>query len=379
MNNTIALSQLIVRLGKTADTDSATARRFLRAFFGTIEEALAAGEPITIPGIGTFRHSTAIGAEPGKVIFVPDSELAKAINAPFEIFEPVELAGGVDFSNEPEPEPEPAPEASPEPEPQPEPESAPATAPAAAVTYNPAHEAYMPKQEDTVIDEPEQQPVAADEVKTEAEPVYEPYEPATQPAAIVEEEPEQNDDDASHAVEEESKPSRRIWWIGAAIIIIGGTIGFFAASYDPDETPETVPVEEPAPVDTTQIIADVPVEALGGATEPVEQSVADEPVAPAADTHEQPAAQPQTPAKEPLYDTVTANHYLASMARKYYGRSIYWVFIYQANADHLDHPGKIPPGTRVLIPEKSSFAEATENATVAKAQRIANELNNKYK
>lgn len=374
MNNTIALSQLIVRLGKTADTDSATARRFLRAFFGTIEEALVAGEPITIPGIGTFRHSTAIGAEPGKVIFAPDSELAKAINAPFEIFEPVELAGGVDFSNEPEPETIPEPE--PEPEAAPEPEPEPITAAAAPVTYNPAHEAYMPKQEDTVIDEPEQQPASAEEVKTEVEPFYEPYQPVTPPAAITEEEPEQTDVD-DEPVEEEPKPSRRIWWIGAAIIIIGGTIGFFATSYDPDETPETVLVEEPVPVDTTQIIADVPVEALGGVAEPVAQPRAEEPAA--ADTHEQPAAQPQTSAKEPLYDIVTANHYLASMARKYYGRSIYWVFIYQANADHLDHPGKISPGTRVLIPEKSSFAEATEDATVAKAQRIANELNNKYK
>lgn len=378
MNNTIALSQLIVRLGKTADTDSATARRFLRAFFGTIEEALVAGEPITIPGIGTFRHSTAIGAEPGKVIFAPDSELAKAINAPFEIFEPVELAGGVDFDNEPEPEtiPEPEPEhvAAPEPQPQTEPEPEPVYV---APAYNPAHEAYMPKQEDTIIDEPEQQPMSADEVKTEPEPVYEPYQPVTPPAAITEEEPEQTDVD-DEPLEEEPKPSRRIWWIGAAIIIIGGTIGFFAASYDPDETPETVLVEEPAPVDTTQIIADVPVEALGGVAEPVEQPRAEEP-APTADTHEQPAAQPQTPAKEPLYDTVTANHYLASMARKYYGRSIYWVFIYQANAEHLANPSKISPGTRVLIPEKSSFAEATEEATVAKAQRIANELNNKYK
>lgn len=372
MNNTIALSQLIVRLGKTADTDSATARRFLRAFFGTIEEALVAGEPITIPGIGTFRHSTAIGAEPGKVIFAPDSELAKAINAPFEIFEPVELARGVDFDNEPEPEAAPEPE--PQTEPEPEPEPAPITA-APAPAYNPAHEAYMPKQEDTVIDEQEQQPVPP--VEPEPAPFYEPYQPVTPAAAVTEEEPEQTDVD-DEPVEEESKPSRRIWWIGAAIIIIGGTVGFFAASYDPDETPETVLVEEPAPVDTTQIIADVPVEALGGAAEPVEQPRAEEP-APAADTHEQPAAQPQTSAKEPLYDTVTANHYLASMARKYYGRSIYWVFIYQANADHLANPSKISPGTRVLIPEKSSFAEATEDATVAKAQRIANELNNKYK
>jgi len=42
---------------------------------------------------------------------------------------------------------------------------------------------------------------------------------------------------------------------------------------------------------------------------------------------------------------------LAWLARKYYGNRDLWVFIYEANMDHLNHPSKILKGTKIRIPK----------------------------
>ncbi|MDE6527118.1 MAG: HU family DNA-binding protein, partial [Muribaculaceae bacterium] len=103
MNNVVSLSQLITRLAKVTDTDINTSRRFLRSLFAAVEEQLLAGESVTIKGIGTFRPNVdGLVAQGQSVLFIPDAELAAAVNAPFDMFEPVELAGGVNFDDEAE-------------------------------------------------------------------------------------------------------------------------------------------------------------------------------------------------------------------------------------------------------------------------------------
>ncbi len=344
MNSTVALSQIILRLTKITGVDTATARRFVRAFFGTIEEALIHGESVTVKGIGTFRLVEGLDSDrPSKIAFVPDEDLAAQINAPFAMFEAVELADGVEFPEEPEeeettqtPEPEPAVEPTPEPEPEsetaPEPES-----------------------------EPEPEPEIEEEI-LEEEPLVE--EPVVE-EPVVEESP------VEEPVIDEYEPKRSYlpWIIGGAIIVLGAVGGYLAAIYDPDEKPVEAVAEEiePAPADTTMIIEDLSVDDItlaqsaAPSNEPVEEQTPGQHTAP-----------------EPVYDTVSATNYLATMARKYYGKSGYWVFIYQANADKLHNPNRISPGTRVLIPDKSSFAEDTEEATTRKAEMIRRELNEKY-
>jgi len=43
MNDVITLSQLITRLARVTDTDTNTARRFVRSLFAAVEEQLMAG------------------------------------------------------------------------------------------------------------------------------------------------------------------------------------------------------------------------------------------------------------------------------------------------------------------------------------------------
>ena len=70
---------------------------------------------------------------------------------------------------------------------------------------------------------------------------------------------------------------------------------------------------------------------------------------------------------------------LAKLAKKHYGNTNYWVFIYKANEAELGNPDHIRRGTRVLIPAKESFQEATDSETKAKAAKIAAEISRKFR
>lgn len=357
MNSTVTLSQLITRLAKVAGTDIGTARRFLRSFFASVEEALLAGETVTIKGIGVFRrNSDEAFNNAGLVVFIPDNTLADEVNAPFAMFEPVELADDVDFSEvaeEKEPEPEPLPEPQPAEEPQSEPEPEP-----------------LPEPGPT--EEPQPEPVP----EPEPEPELDDY--AIELGAADDEEDE--GDEAEDEEAEEQGGKSRLWlWIVLGLLA-GALAGYFAAVYEPGGTSEEEAVDDVVAEDVYQP-EEVSVEDIAPVADTPEQ---DEPLIETAAQSPAPSqpekAEPATPApSEPRYDTVSGTRYLATMAREYYGRGIYWVFIYQANADHLADPNRIKPGTRVLIPEKSSFAEATDKETLRKAERIQAELNKKYK
>lgn len=415
MNNIVNLSQLITRLAKVTATDPNTARLFLRGFFATIEDALADGETVEIKGIGTFRRcdDPAVGT-PGTVGFAPDEEFAAEINRPFAVFEAVELADGLT-----EEDLEPAPEEIPAPEEMPAVATAPAETPAAesavekpAAVEEPAvvDPAVETPIEETVPEEPALEEEPAEKVPVEAEPKVEApveeehkapweiygkgpfFEEEKKPETIVEtgekpvtetafaktepaEEPEADADEPADEPEEESgRSGNRMWiWIAAAGIVLFGVVGYLAAvlatpipSYgDDDYEPEAVAT------DTATLSETVAEPAVGAEPEPTP--------APAQAVEPTPAPQPAPAAKEPRYDTVTSKRYLAIMAREYYGKSIYWVFIYEANADKLADPNKVSPGTRVLIPDKESLPGSTDAERLSIAEKKQAQILGRYK
>ena len=367
MNSTITLSQVITRLAKLTDTDTNTARLFVRSFFAAIEESILAGQTVAIKGIGTFKRNTDgtfNGDSP--VLFIPDENLAREVNAPFSMFEAVELADGLDFPDEKEEdivEPE-TPKAHEAPE---VPETH--TAPIAPIVPDEKEEApEAPKA-------PEAEKTEVEKEETHIPPVTAPVTPIApvEPKAPVEKEEAPEELEA----QPESRKGISPLWLGVALAIIGGSLcGYFAAVYEPDE-PAAEELYMPTDSIEAPVIEEVSVEELNSDYAPVEA----EPTNIAQENIPEPQAEPEpapTPAA-PKYDTVTSSRYLATMAREYYGKGIYWVFIYQANTDILDNPNKIKPGTRVKIPEKSSFAEDTDAATQRKAERLQSELFKKYK
>ncbi|MCM1066062.1 MAG: hypothetical protein NC418_00630 [Muribaculaceae bacterium] len=343
MNNTITLSQVITRLAKITDTDTNTARLFVRSFFAAVEESLMAGESVSIKGIGTFmRNSDSAFGGDSPVLFRPDAALAEEVNAPFSMFEAVELADGLDF-----------PEESP---------------------VEPVEEKSEQAEEDTVeeapaekVEEIAEEPAGSDmSDMSDMSDSSDQSDSSEQPAAAPTPEPTP-----------EPTPKKRSipLWPGVALAIVAGSVsGYFAAVYEPEE-PEAQEILMPADSIAEPVIEEVSVEELSGGIIPADDSPAPEPIV----QEPEPEPTPAPRATEPKYDTVTSSRYLATMAREYYGKGIYWVFIYQANTDILDNPNKIKPGTRVKIPEKSSFAEDSEAATQRKAERIQSELFKKYK
>ena len=347
MNNTVTLSQLITRLAKATGVDNNTARRFLRSFFDTIEEKLEAGQSVTIENLGTFRRTDP--SDPGDhsgVSFKPDASLLAELNRPFDMFEAVELADGVEFDEPKEPEPAPEPEPVivevPEPEPEPEPE-----------------------------------PVVVEEkVAITPEPVKK---ETPKPGVVL---PDENDpvfhfaDDEDEETEEqmpteipESKRRVPMWVWVVVFVVLAGIIGYVAATisvpmptydYEDEETvDETLPDTVAAPA---TIVEEVPVEEVAA-------------VAPAS-PEPAPVVEKPASAKEPVYDTVEVS--LIRLAKKHYGVAEFWVYIFDANRDKIKNPNTIRPGTRVVIPDRSTIPGATKEEAKALAKKKQAEYNRQF-
>jgi len=353
MNNTVTLPQLISLLAAEAGCTPSEARKYLHDLFAAVEDALARGESYSIAGVGEF----APGFESERpVLFRPDEALAAALNEPFSAFTAMELPPDLPTEalddtpiQQPEPEPqqpEPEPEAEPQqPEPETEPEPVPAPEPKA---------------------EPEQP-----EEETDGEEDADNENTGEYPPAV-----------AAHA----PRHSTAMWLtIGILIGLIAGLVaGYLAGTavgryyipeddtdFGTDEDTITVTIAEPVKVQAVETVAaaDTTSPAPAAAQQP-------ETTQPAAAAPALAATAKATP--EPTYDTVTSTQFLTTLARKHYGVKSYWIFIYEANPS-LGNPNNIRPGTRVLIPDRSTFEEATPQATAAKAQERLNALARKYK
>lgn len=375
MTESVNLPKLIMRLASETGCDPAEARRFLHEFFDEIEEQLLAGNKVIIKGVGSFCTSDDT-ASPLK--FLADPELAVVANEPFAAFSAVELNDGVTdevldavVSSDsrpvaaPEPVPTPEPESEVEPVSKPEPESEPI--PECAPEPVPTPE---PETEVSPVPEPEPAPAPA----PIPAPVPEP-EPETEVISTIESVPDPQPAPAEESYVEEptvvhTNPRHGLWLVtGILIGLIVGLIGGFFAGRIMYMVDYDVPVIDsltitPGPAAMLEQPDTVAAEAVTDKTVPAPQQPETAPAAPA-------------PA-EPVYDTVTRNRFLTTMARDHYGKKNYWIFIYMANPQ-LGNPNTISPGTRVVIPARESFAGQTSAETDAKAQRLLNELARKYK
>ena len=72
---------------------------------------------------------------------------------------------------------------------------------------------------------------------------------------------------------------------------------------------------------------------------------------------EQPVAQPQTRANERVTEIVKPGSRLAQIARRHYGVTDYWVYIYEANKDKIADPSKVTPGLELVIPSLAEIQQ----------------------
>ncbi|MDR0427419.1 MAG: HU family DNA-binding protein, partial [Dysgonamonadaceae bacterium] len=105
MNEKVSLHDLISFLAEKAGISKKEAELFLKEYFGAISDELLQDGFVKIKGLGSFKltqvdERESIDVNLGtrvivpahdKINYIPDVQLAREVNEPFSIFEPVEL------------------------------------------------------------------------------------------------------------------------------------------------------------------------------------------------------------------------------------------------------------------------------------------------
>ena len=106
----------------------------------------------------------------------------------------------------------------------------------------------------------------------------------------------------------------------------------------------------------------------------------------AADTVASRTETPETESAKPVdkpavvTDTVRTGNFLSRMARRFYGNSHFWVYIYEENRAKITNPNNVPEGTVVVIPPAEKYGIDAQNPeSVEKARRKEGQVLNAYK
>lgn len=405
---TMPLPEIISALMHLTGCSKELAERFLSEFENLVTDRLLNDGAADIDGIGIFRRiDTPDGAS---VAYIPAPALAEAVNAPFAIFDPIELDDEItgqmldDAANsemEPDPAAEepatdaagqtestmtPSPVASPD-EPAMQESSVPA--PAAAATPEPEPETVEapapPRQPEP---QPEPEPAPDKTPASVTEPSDAPAEPAgeasVRPPARQECPPEKTvtyekviEKETVVNIGDKSRHTLHILAASLLSLAAGLLIGYFA--YDKlnlsgvrsvNISAEDVQIFQSAKEMTpgTQDIAQAPAEIPDSLPETAE-----------AIPEEQAHTASPAEAEHPVTDTVKSNRFLTTMAQEHYGKKKFWVYIYKENEAKLDNPDKISPNTSVVIPPASKYGiRPGDKASEADAERLAQEILGKY-
>lgn len=334
MNDTITLPRLAELVAAHASCQYADAEKFVKAFFAHLEDALAVSDEVTIDGLGIFSRTP---DSENPIVFSPTKSIAEALNQPFEMFEPIAV-GDADLTSNDEIT---APEID---------TPAPVTPPPPPITEERIENLNQANENE--------------ELKTPTPP------PAPLPTQSSTPEPEAI---ASPIYYEPERPRIAPWIILAFILglLFGAVIAYFSydrinaifrADTDKHEQIDEPTITEPQSDAHTPIIEVIENDSISTPTDsimPAEQNVEVKP--------------------SPVYDTVTPERFLTTMARQYYGQMEYWVFIYEANSETLGNPNRIKPGTRVIIPDKTEFTEGeSPDQTLARAKRKGREIYERF-
>ncbi len=283
--------------------------------------------------------------------FTPCDELLRQVNKPFEMFAPTLLKEGVHWPDVEEHPAESLEQAYPSIISSRIAESADVAQPVATPpAWTPQSQAVTPATPPPfpTSESNETETIVATPPPPPTNESNEPEATVTTPPPYRKEEPQESQPTPSE------RTNRKLWlWIViplVAVLLMALLLWFFVFGREertqgPVATPPastTVPVEKTPTIDTIA---------------PIDS------VAPPADT----TAQPE------ILTTVTLGNgdYLARYARRYLGRSEYWIYIYLANKEQIEDPDNIPLGTEIQIPSPQSVGiTGDEKTDLAEAKRL---------
>ena len=312
------------------------------------------GHTLEWASLGTFAPQPIAGEEEGcesSYAFTPCDELLRQVNKPFEMFAPTLLKEGVHWSDVKEQPAESLEQAYP-----------------SIISSRIAESADLPQSTSTPpawTPQPQAEtpatppPFPSSESNEPEATVTTPPPPSTsesnEPEAVVATPPPYRKDEPQESQGTPSEQTNRKLWLWiviplVAVLLMALLLWFFVFGREertqgPVATPPastTAPIEETPTIDTIA---------------PIDS------VTPPADTT----------AQQEILTTVTLGNgdYLARYARRYLGRSEYWIYIYLANKEQIKDPDNIPLGTEIKIPSPQSVGiTGNEEVDLAEAKRL---------
>ncbi len=375
MNEKITLPTLVSLLADKTGKQKKQCEDFLREFFNTLVDAMEAGENVRIKSLGTFK---VVAVEPrksvnvntgeqmeipghNKIVFVPAKELAEEVNAPFAMFESIEI-----------------------------PDNALEDPLLSSATSDPSVSAAQAEEDPLLSSAISDQTVSA----AQAAGYPEPDEDSDENEQEFELENESGLDSfpiVSQLNEEHTETRRNYRFLlgfacgvaCAAVICLCAYLFFFekwVATVSEEKNTEVSVQAETSGQLTDADVRQVPEPDVldSDKKDLIEASDADSKNEQMAKT-EQTAEVPTRPSDEPVYDTITKTRYLTTMAKEHYGNYNLWPYIYEENKAILGHPDRIRPGTKVIVPPLSKYGvNPSDPDDIAKAKKKGVEIYARY-
>ena len=376
----ITTNDIAALMQKRVQCGDKIAGSFLHELSQVVALALATDGYLNIDGLGVFRATTDVDGKPN-VEFAPAESLATSVNAQFSIFEPVELADDVTektLEEAPVPEPISMPEPEiaaekeePAPEPEPEPESEPEFEPEQKSEQKP--EAQTTAKKLPTVNEA----LGARTIRIETPPTIKFETPADPlPVRVEQREPMpvrvEHDQPAPPAAEGHSNLTLVFAAVAALLlgVIIGLTVGYglwhtpsvseIPGAMNTVGTDQTVAAADNATAADTVEIVTIDAEKVE-----VNAATADS-IAAARE------AALRSSSTAVVTDTVRAGNFLTKMARRHYGDSKFWIYIYLENKDKIADPDNLPDGLVVTVPPAAKYGiDAADKESVRKAEQLA--------
>ncbi len=427
MNEKITLPTLVSLLADKTGKQKKQCEDFLREFFNTLVDAMETGENVRIKSLGTFK---VVAVEPrksvnvntgeqmeipghNKIVFVPAKELAEEVNAPFAMFESIEIPDNALEDPLLSSESESAAQAEEDPllssaisDPSESEAQAEEDPLLSSATSDPSESTAQAEEDPLPSSAISDQTVSA--AQAEEDPLLSSAisdQTVSAAQAAVYPEPDEDSDENEQEFEienesgldsfpivsqlnEEHTETRRNYrfLLGfacgvacAAVICLCAYLFFFekwVATVSEEKNTEVSVQAETSGQLTDADVRQVPKPDVldSDKKDLIEASDADSKNEQMAKT-EQTAEVPTRPSDEPVYDTITKTRYLTTMAKEHYGNYNLWPYIYEENKAILGHPDRIRPGTKVIVPPLSKYGvNPSDPDDIAKAKKKGVEI-----
>lgn len=379
MKEKITFPTLVANLAIRSGKSKKQCEDFLRELFSTIEQTLASGESLKIKNLGTFkivkveaRKSVDVNTgesieipSHNKVTFIPAKELSEDINAPFSMFETVEIADQslsdyeitdkeIDHPINPQTAEENPVNVQPD-----------SSSKSSEDTQNESSSEEIPNTEENVYS------INEDSDETELKETYN-TEDTEQIDQNIDEELTQYE-----YTQEKPKKLRFLWGflsgIACSALIIVATLLIIYKDCDKIFEIFNRGIEQPASSEPANASDEMGISKID------EKSVSDVSQDSAKSEEMSENMVPTQASDKIIYDTITRTRYLTTMAKDHYGNYNLWPYIYIENQKILGHPDRIKPGTKVVVPPLSKYkVDPNSKKEIDKAKQMGLDIYARY-